>query len=98
MLTPVGAPMGCSGDFSSAGARVFSAHCFSASEGWRSVKTSAIGDSTVAGFLESAITGQFSKESSFTRRTLRFQQEIKCLPSRAPCLALFEHGHYIAER
>src|SRR5271169_4884404 len=34
-LTPVGAPIGFSGDFSSDGARVFSAHCCSDAEGWR---------------------------------------------------------------
>ena len=34
-LMPVGAPIGFSGAFSSVGASVFSAHCFSDSEGWR---------------------------------------------------------------
>ena len=42
-LMPVGEPIGLSGDFSRVGARVFSAQFFSASEGWRSSKTSAIG-------------------------------------------------------
>ena len=42
-LTPVGAPMGRSGDFSSVGANVFSAHFFSAAEGWRFSKTSTMG-------------------------------------------------------
>src|ERR1700685_917223 len=49
-FTPVGAPMGRSGDFSSVGASVFSAHCFSDSEGWRFSKTSAIGLSALCAF------------------------------------------------
>src|SRR5579864_4039013 len=48
-LTPVGAPSGRSGDFSSVGASVFSAHSFSASEGWRFSKTSASGFSATCG-------------------------------------------------
>ena len=43
-FTPVAAPIGFSGDFSSAGRSVFSAHCFSAGEGVRFSKTSAMGD------------------------------------------------------
>src|ERR1700728_3031241 len=42
--------MGHSGDFSRVGARVFSAHFFSASEGWRFSKMSAIGLSATRGF------------------------------------------------
>src|SRR5271167_1779161 len=48
-FTPVGAPIGCSGDFSRVGASVFSAHCFSAAEGWRFSKTSAMGLSATCG-------------------------------------------------
>src|SRR5581483_7497815 len=44
-LVPVGRPMGFSGAFSSAGARVFSAHSFSDAEGLRPSNTSRIGDS-----------------------------------------------------
>src|ERR1035438_2410112 len=54
-FTPVGAPIGRSGDFSSVGASVFSAHFFSPSAGWRSSNTSAIGLSATCGF-----TGFFS--------------------------------------
>ena len=42
-LTPVGAPMGFSGDFSSEGASVFSAQFFSDCDGWRFSNTSEIG-------------------------------------------------------
>src|SRR6266852_3813794 len=49
-FTPVGAPIGRSGDFSSVGASVFSAQFFSPSEGWRFSKTSAIGVSATCGF------------------------------------------------
>src|SRR5207244_1391157 len=63
-LTPVGSPMGRSGDFSSAGASVFSAHCFSPSEGWRFLKTSTTGESMVPGFMGSAITAQSIVSSS----------------------------------
>src|SRR6266581_2643080 len=49
-FTPVGAPIGRSGDFSSVGASVFSAHFFSASEGCRPSNTSAIGLSATCGF------------------------------------------------
>src|SRR5271170_3928173 len=48
-FTPVGAPIGCSGDFSRVGTSVFSAHVLSAAEGWRSSKTSAIGLSATCG-------------------------------------------------
>src|ERR1700683_5632728 len=48
-LTPVGAPIGRSGDFSIAGASVFSVQSFSAAEGWRFLKTSAIGLSATCG-------------------------------------------------
>src|SRR5437868_13346251 len=44
-FTPEAAPMGRSGAFSSAGAKVSSAHCFSDGEGFRRSKTSAMGDS-----------------------------------------------------
>src|SRR3954470_20678576 len=55
-FTPVGAPMGRSGFFSSVLASVVSAHFFSDSDGWRSSKTSWIGDSATGGlFLFSAI-------------------------------------------
>src|SRR5436190_109013 len=50
-FTPVGAPIGRSGAFSRLGARVFSAHFFSASEGWRFSNTSAMGVSATCGFL-----------------------------------------------
>src|SRR5438067_4952179 len=50
-FTPVGAPMGRSGAFSRVGASVFSAHFFSASDGWRLSKTPAIGLSATCGFL-----------------------------------------------
>jgi hypothetical protein len=43
MFEPVAAPMGFSGDFSSDGKSVFSAHRFSESEGCRSSVTSEIG-------------------------------------------------------
>src|SRR5579872_1349080 len=56
MLTPVGAPIGRSGDFSSVGARVFSAHCFSLSDGLRSSKTSEIRFSATGGFLSAIFT------------------------------------------
>src|SRR5713101_7822353 len=49
-LMPVGAPIGFSGAFSRVGAKVFSAHAFSATEGWRPSKTSAIGLSATWGF------------------------------------------------
>src|SRR5260370_39631031 len=48
-LTPVGGPIGFSGVFSRVGSRVFSAHCFSATEGWRFSNTSASGLSTTSG-------------------------------------------------
>src|SRR5579859_8302785 len=48
-LVPVGAPIGRSGAFSKVGANVFSAHCFSASEGCRPSNTSAIGLSATSG-------------------------------------------------
>src|ERR1700739_4222365 len=48
-FTPVGAPIGRSGFFSIVGAKVFSAQFFSASEGWRFSKTSAIGLSATCG-------------------------------------------------
>src|ERR1700726_2112210 len=48
-FTPVGAPIGRSGDFSRVGASVFSAHPFSASEGCRFSKTSAMGLSATCG-------------------------------------------------
>src|SRR5947208_2928851 len=47
-FTPEAAPMGRAGAFSSAGAKVFSAHCFSDGEGSRASKTSAMGDSATA--------------------------------------------------
>src|SRR5688572_3101199 len=50
-LTPLGAPTGFSGDFSSAGASVFSAQSFSDAEGWRPSKTSCTGDSATLFFL-----------------------------------------------
>src|SRR3954469_25392405 len=50
-FTPVGAPIGRSGAFPRLGARVFSAHFFSASEGWRLSNTSATGLSATCGFL-----------------------------------------------
>src|SRR3982074_3221203 len=49
-LTPVGEPIGFSGVFPVVGPRVFSAHPFSAAEGRRPSKTSAIGFSTTCGF------------------------------------------------
>src|SRR5713226_5697748 len=49
MLVPVGAPIGRSGDFSRVGRSVFSAQFFSASEGWRFSKTSAMGLSATCG-------------------------------------------------
>src|ERR1700690_2127395 len=42
-LMPVGTPMGFSGDFSSDGARVFSAQSFSDCAGWRFSNTSETG-------------------------------------------------------
>src|SRR5579859_2136966 len=57
-FTPVGAPIGFSGAFSSVGASVFSAHFFSASEGWRFSNTSASGFSATCGF-----NGFFSMQS-----------------------------------
>src|SRR6202049_328513 len=48
-LMPVGAPIGFSGAFCRVGARVFSAHFFSATPGWRFSKTSASGLSTTSG-------------------------------------------------
>src|SRR5882757_1977959 len=48
-FTPLGAPIGCSGDFSSVGASVFSAHFFSAAEGRRSSKMSLMGFSATCG-------------------------------------------------
>src|ERR1700726_1367467 len=48
-LMPVGAPIGFSGAFARVGARVFSAHFFSATLGWRFSKTSASGLSTTSG-------------------------------------------------
>src|ERR1700730_5252884 len=51
-FTPVGAPIGRSGFFSSVGASVFSAQFFSTSEGWRFSKTSAIGFSATCGWSE----------------------------------------------
>src|SRR5580704_14026634 len=48
-FTPVGTPIGRSGDFSRVGASVFSAHSFSAVEGWRLSKTSATGLSATCG-------------------------------------------------
>src|SRR5258706_8002451 len=50
-FTPVGAPIGRSGFFSSVGASVFSAHCFSSGEGWRFSKTSATGLSATCGLV-----------------------------------------------
>src|SRR5215469_10916473 len=51
-FTPVAPPIGFSGFFSSVGASVFSAHCFSDSEGCRPSKISWIGDSaTLDGFF-----------------------------------------------
>src|SRR5207248_5315711 len=47
-FTPEAAPMGRSGAFSRAGARVFSAHCFSEGDGSRPSNTSAMGDSATA--------------------------------------------------
>jgi len=46
---PLAAPMGFSGDFSSAGAKVSSAHRFSESEGSRPSKTSFVGFSATSG-------------------------------------------------
>src|SRR5580700_6841548 len=68
-LVPVGAPIGRSGAFSRVGASVFSAHCFSAWEGWRPSNTSAIGFSATcgrAGFLSAMNT-----PSSFDDRRAR---------------------------
>src|SRR4029077_10958337 len=48
-FTPLGAPIGRSGDFSTVGASVFSAHFFSAPEGLRFSKTSASGFSATCG-------------------------------------------------
>src|SRR5580704_7159501 len=48
-FTPVGAPIGCSGDFSIVGASVCSAQLFSVAEGWRFSKTSAMGLSATCG-------------------------------------------------
>src|SRR5580698_675040 len=62
-FTPVGAPIGRSGDFSSVGARVFSAQSFSAAEGWRFLKTSTMGLSATCGldgFLSGMSTPEFS--------------------------------------
>src|SRR5208283_5590554 len=56
-LVPVGAPIGFSGDFSSVGASVFSAHSFSDDAGWRSSKTSEIGVSATV--LDTSILGLF---------------------------------------
>src|ERR1700730_6747796 len=49
-LMPVGHTISFSGAFSRVGAKVFSAHAFSATEGWRPSKTSAMGLSTTWGF------------------------------------------------
>src|SRR5260370_23700515 len=54
-FTPLGAPIGFSGDFSRAGSSVFSAHCFSDSEGWRFSTTSEMGVSGTNEFLLSAM-------------------------------------------
>src|SRR5215813_8707953 len=55
-FTPEAAPIGFSGAFSSAGARVFKAQSFSEADGLRSLKTSAIGFSaTCFGDLSWAI-------------------------------------------
>src|SRR5208282_4800876 len=59
IFTPVGAPMGRSGAFSIVGARVFSAQSFSAVEGWRFSKTSAMGLSATCGGLN-LVDGFFS--------------------------------------
>src|SRR5258708_1531584 len=48
-FTPVDAPIGRSGDFSSVGASVFSGHSFSTSEGRRSSKMSLMGLSATCG-------------------------------------------------
>src|SRR5215471_6451007 len=54
-LTPLGAPIGFSGDFSSVGSSVRSAHFFSASAGCRSRETSVIGLSGSGAVFLSAI-------------------------------------------
>src|SRR5215471_19923330 len=54
-LTPVGAPIGFSGDFSSVGSSVRSAHFVSASAGFRSLETSVIGLSGSGAVFLSAI-------------------------------------------
>src|SRR5271170_6191765 len=66
-LVPVGAPIGRSGAFSRVGASVFSAHCFSDSEGWRPSNTSAIGLSATCG-LEGFLSGMNTPSSFDDRR------------------------------
>src|SRR5580692_10203745 len=72
-FVPVGAPIGRSGAFSSVGANVFSAHCFSVGEGWRLSKTSAIGVSTTCS-LEDFLSAMNTPSSFDDRRVGRCPQ------------------------
>src|SRR5258708_38570761 len=54
---PVAAPIGFSGAFSIVGASVSSAHFFSAEEGWRFTKRSAMGVSAIVGGLGDFLSG-----------------------------------------
>src|SRR5271169_6020607 len=57
-LMPLAAPMGFSGAFSRVGASVFSAHCFSDSDGWRPFsRISVTGDSATAFPLDLRLFG-----------------------------------------
>src|ERR1700732_1734197 len=82
-LTPVGAPIGFSGVFSSVGARVFSAQAFSAREGRRPSKTSAMGFSTTCG-LKGFFPGMLCNLNPFDdmKTVAHGQHHGECLSDR----------------
>src|SRR5579863_9927021 len=82
-LTPVGAPIGFSGDFSSVGASVSSAHFFSCAEGWRFSKTSATGLSATCG-LDGFFSGIMTPVFCCDDREARTRGQAALLRSERP--------------
>src|SRR5277367_7006779 len=78
-FTPLGAPIGRSGDFSSVGASVFSAHCCSSSAGWRFSNTSTRGLSATGGRSVDLLT---EEDGFFSMQTPRLSLDHR--EGRAP--------------
>src|SRR5579864_9050046 len=95
-FTPVGAPMGFSAPFSSDGKRVFSAHFFSESEGWRFSVISEIGFSEI----EETFFPDFSDISNyFDDRSAACDEQERRKTARSVSSATLNHeGHEVTRR